>query len=153
VAQHWICLALLVCRTFLLSAAEPGTRVSYAGGTASLLKEKTDGILRLSGEEALLFRTRKVTIRVPYDKINLLEYGQNASRRYALAILISPMLLLSKSRRHFVTVGYTDQHGQQQALVFQLPKDAVRTVLAGLEAKTGRRVEYQDNEARRSGEG
>jgi len=114
---------------------------------------KTDGILRLTGEEALVFRTRKVTVRVPYEKINLLEYGQNASRRYAMAILISPMLLLSKSRRHFVTVGYTDEDGKQQALVFQLHKDNVRTVLASLEAKTGRRVEYQDNEARRSGKG
>jgi len=153
VAPYHFCFWLAVCSPILLGAAEPGTRVSYAGGTTPALTGRTDGILRLTGEEALLFRTKKVTIRVPYDKINLLEYGQNASRRYAMAILISPLLLLSKSRRHFVTIGYTDGDGRQQALVFQLHKDAVRAVLAGLEAKTGRRVEYQDNEARRSGKG
>ncbi len=152
-ALYRFCLCLAVCSPVFLNGAEPGTRVSCAGGTVPAVTGKTDGILRLTGEEALVFRTRKVTVRVPYEKINLLEYGQNASRRYAMAILISPMLLLSKSRRHFVTVGYTDEDGKQQALVFQLHKDNVRTVLASLEAKTGRRVEYQDNEARRSGKG
>jgi hypothetical protein len=35
----------------------------------------------------------------------------------------------------------------------RLDKDDVRSVLAGLEARTGRRVEYQDEEARRTGKG
>ena len=39
-------------------------------------------------------------IRVPYERINLLEYGQSVSRRYALAILISPVLILAKKRAH-----------------------------------------------------
>jgi hypothetical protein len=62
-------------------------------------------------------------------------------------------LLLAKKRKHYLTLGYTDDKGQPQALVFQLDKNAVRGVLVGLEAKTGRRVEYQDEEARRAGKG
>jgi hypothetical protein len=58
-------------------------------------------------------------------------------------------LLLSKSRKHFVTLGYADSEGQQQALVFQVEKGDIRTVLASLEARTGRRIEYQDDEARK----
>jgi hypothetical protein len=58
-------------------------------------------------------------------------------------------LLLSKSRKHFVTLGYTGSEGQQQALVFQVEKGDIRTVLASLEARTGRRIEYQDDEARK----
>jgi hypothetical protein len=48
-----------------------------------------------------------------------------------------------------VTVGYTDLNGRQQALVFQVDKSDVRALLAELEAKTGRRIEYQDDEARK----
>ena len=62
------------------------------------------------------------------------------------------MLLLSKSRKHFVTVGYTDSEGRQQALVFRVSKGDIRTVLASLEARTGRRVEYQDDNARENGQ-
>jgi hypothetical protein len=72
------------------------------------------------------------------------------SRRYAEAVLISPLLLLSKSRKHFVTIGYIDREGKQQALVFRVEKSDIRSVLAGLEARTGRRIEYQDGEARKA---
>jgi len=52
-------------------------------------------------------------LRIAYQRINTIEYGQTVSRRYAAAILISPLLLLSKSRRHFVTIGYVDEEGKQ----------------------------------------
>jgi hypothetical protein len=54
------------------------------------------------------------------------------------AVLISPALLLSKSPKHFVTVGYTDNEGRQQALLFRVSKGDIRTVLASLEARPGR---------------
>jgi len=92
-------------------------------------------------------------VRIPYESVNLLEYGQQVSRRYAMAVVISPLLLLSKSRKHFLTIGYTDEEGRQQAIVLQVDKSHIRPVLAGLEAKTGRRVEYQDQEARKAGKG
>lgn len=69
----------------------------------------------------------------------------------AEAVLISPILLLSKQRKHFVTLGYTDGDGKQQAVVVRIEKGDIRSVLTGLEARTGRRVEYQDDEARKSG--
>ena len=70
---------------------------------------------------------------------------------FAAAILISPVLLLSKSRRHYVTIGYVDAADRQQVLVLRIEKGDIRPVLAALEARTGRRVEYQDDEARKSG--
>ena len=62
---------------------------------------------------------------------------------------VSPLFLLGKSRKHFVTVGYTDANGRQQALVLQVGKGDVRARMAEMEAKTGRRVEYTDDEARK----
>jgi len=135
------------------SAKQPGTRVWYIGGTRSDVSFKTEGLLQTTGREALVFLTKRSRLRIPYEKINLIEYGQQASRRYAMAVVVSPMFLLSKKRKHFLTVGYTDDRGDQQAMVFEIEKDQVRGALAALEARTGLKVEYQDNEARKAGRG
>jgi hypothetical protein len=133
-------------------AAEPGVRTQFVGGTLPEIKAKSKARLDLTGAEALLFACEKVEIRIPYARINTLEYGQKVSRRIAAAILISPVLLLSKSHQHFVTLGYEDAEGKQQALVFRVEKGDIRSVLAGLEARSGRRVEYQDDDARKKGQ-
>jgi hypothetical protein len=133
-----------------LAAAQPGGARAYlTGTTVPDFPNKCDVRLDMTGDQELMFVTRLLTLHVPYDKVNTLEYGQHVGRRYAEAILISPLFLLSKSRKHFVTVGYVDSNGRQQALVLQVSKGDVRAVLAELEAKTGRRVEYTDDEARK----
>ena len=73
--------------------------------------------------------------------------------RLGLAIVVNPLLFFSKKRRHFLTVGYQDGDGKQQAAVFELGKDVVRVTLATLEARTGRKIEYEDEDARNSGRG
>jgi hypothetical protein len=134
-------------------AGDFGDRVQYVGGTISVLPSKIGGFINTRQEDVFLFQTKGVTIQIPYDKINELEYGQRVGRRYAEAILISPVFLLSKTRKHFLTVGFTDDRGRQQAMVFQVGKNEVRAMLVVLEAKSGRKVEYQDDDARRAGKG
>jgi hypothetical protein len=149
--MRWIVLLGLgagVCALAALAAA-PGYHAQLVGGTAPGAVSKAKARLDLSSSEAMVLRSAESELRVDYRKINTIEYGQNVSRRYAEAILISPVLLLSKSRKHFVTLGYQDDAGQQQALVLRVDKGDIRSVLASLEARTGRRVEYQDNEARK----
>ena len=137
----------------LLLAGDPGGRAQYVGGTVAGLPSKSEGNINTTDEEVLLFRTKQATVRIPYRKINTIEYGQRVSRRFVEAVLISPLLLLAKKRKHFLTLGYTDEQGHQQALVFQLDKGSVRAVLVSLEAKTGRKIEFQDEEARKAGKG
>jgi len=132
-----------------LAAREPGARAELTGSTVPDFPTKCDVRIDLTDDGEALFITRRLTLHVPYEKVNTVEYGQHVGRRYAEAILISPLMLLAKSRKHFVTVGYTDANGRQQALVFQIYKGDVRAVLAGLEAKTGRKIEYTDDDARR----
>ena len=134
-------------------AADAGGRAAYVGGTLAHLPPKAGGRIRTADQRTLVFETERTRVQVPYDSINLLEYGQQAGRRYIMAIVISPVFLLTKARKHFLTVAYKDEEGRQQAMVFQLNKSDVRAVLAGLEARTGRRVEFQDGEARKAGGG
>ncbi|PWT97164.1 MAG: hypothetical protein C5B51_31950 [Terriglobia bacterium] len=132
-------------------AAEPGFHAQFVRGTLEGISAKSSARLDLTGRDALTLRSGKIELRIDYTRINSIEYGQNVSRRYAAAVLISPVLLLSKARKHFVTVGYSDVEGKQQALVFRVDKGDIRSVLASLEARTGRRIEYQDDEARKAG--
>jgi hypothetical protein len=149
--MHAVLWLLLFAAT--ATAAEPGVRVQVVGGTLPELPAKTAVRLDLTGPDSLVLRADKLELSIGNRKINTLEYGQNVSRRYAAAILISPVLLMSKARRHFVTLGYVDRQGVQQALVIQVGKKDIRALLAALEARSGRRVEYQDSEARKSGRG
>jgi hypothetical protein len=141
---------LLILLDLAAAAADRGVHAQFIGGTVPGLIAKSSAVLDITGTDALLFSSGPVLLRIDYHKINTLEYGQTVSRRYAAAVLISPVLLLSKSRKHFVTLGFVDPDGSQQALVFRVEKGDIRTVLASMEARTGRRVEFQDDEARKS---
>jgi hypothetical protein len=136
-----------------LLAADAGGRAEYIGGTLANLPTGAEGRVHTSDAKTLVFRARGQDMRVAYGEINLLEYGQQTGRRYIMALAISPLLLLSKSRKHFLTIGYKDGAGNQQALVLRVHKNDVRALLASLEARTGLKLDYQDDEARKAGGG
>lgn len=136
-----------------LQAGASGARVHYVGGTGTSLIEKSEIRIELTAEDDLLLACKGASLRVPYGSINTLEYGQKVDRRVIEAIIISPLMLLSKRRTHFLTIGYTDLEGRQQAMVFRVESSDVRSLLVGLEARTGRKVEYQDDDARKAGKG
>ena len=132
--------------------AQSAGQVEYVGGTVPGVKQATQGNLRTVDADYLAFLSRKFTLKVLYERVNLLEYGQelDTQRNYALA-LVSPILFLSKKRTHFLTVGYADDEGRQQAIVFRVAPRNIRPLLASLEARTGQKVQLQDNEARKTG--
>ncbi|MFM8532143.1 MAG: hypothetical protein ACKOEC_00875 [Acidimicrobiia bacterium] len=66
---------------------------------------------------------------------------------------MSPVALFSKKRKHFLTVSFTDAAGKDQAAVLELGKDIVRTTLTIVETRSGKKIEYQDEEARKAGRG
>jgi hypothetical protein len=83
--------------------------------------------------------------------VNSLEYGLRVSRHYMEAVLISPIFLLEKKKTHYLTIEYVDANAKEQAMVLKVGKGDIRTLLVSLEARTGRRIEYQDEEARKAG--
>jgi hypothetical protein len=129
--------------------AGQGFRVQCVGGTLAGVSTNAISRVFLTDATDLVFFCGKAEFRTPYNKVQTVEYGQLVSRRYAAAVLISPILLLSKERRHYVTLGFLDGQGDRQAVVFRVDKGDIRPLLAALEARTGRRIEYQDDEARK----
>jgi hypothetical protein len=148
--------SILLCILFISTTAHAGLgskKTMYVGGTIGSVKERTEGVSSAAGENVWTFDYKDGKLSIPYDKITELEYGQKAGRRVAMAILISPIALFSKKRKHYLTINYTDEGGKTQAGVFELGKDVIRTMLASLEARTGKQITYQDEEARKSAKG
>ena len=143
----------LVACLVLVAGSKNGSRAEYAGGTISEIPAGCAGTVQAADDEYFVFYSKSARWRIPYDKINLIEYGQKVDRRYIAAVLISPLFLLAKKRQHFLTIGYSDDDNRQQAMVFRVSKDDIRTVLVSLEARTGRKVEFQDDDARKAGKG
>lgn len=149
--------AILLACTFALEisafAGLGSDKTEYVGGTENQIKEGMEGTSSAKNEKTFLFEYKDGKLEIPYDQVDDLEYGQKAGRRIGLAIAVSPWLLLSKKRKHFLTVGWKDGQDKQHAAVFELGKSVVRTTIATLEARTGKKVDYQDDEARKSGLG
>jgi len=147
------CLVALLVFAPLLQAGDNGTRALYVGGTVPGVQSKSDMRIDLEQPDTMKVSCGKNSFEVAYRDVNTLEYGMRVSRRYMEAVLISPLFLVAKKKSHYLTIGYTDKDGMQQAIVLQVGKDQIRPLLVSLEARTGRRVEYQDEEARKAGKG
>ena len=140
-----VCLILFAFKLLAAQAA-----VEYIGGTEGQLSAGKQGSITLADQRYLAFYAGKTQLRVEYERINLLEYGQQVDRRLALALVISPVFLLSKSRKHFLTIGYSGGDNRQQAMIFRVNKNSIRPTLVALEARTGLKVQYQDEQARKA---
>jgi hypothetical protein len=149
-----------------LAWALDGKKAAYIGGTFAAFSSFKDGVEgRLDSGDAtrLIFAPGKKNVpalEIPYASVLDLEYGQKAGRRVGAAvgttILLGPLGLLtlfSKKRKHYLTIGYKGTDGTDQVAILELGKDLVRTTLAIVEARSGKKLVYQDDEARKSGKG
>lgn len=125
----------------------------FMGGTVETIPRYATGWLKTDNDSALVFVVSddaRLRLHIPYAAITEIEYGQEVSRRVMMAIALRSRLpLLSKSRKHYLTINYTDSAGATQAIVLELGKDIVRTTIASLEARTGHKVVPQDADARK----
>ena len=126
-------------------------KAMYVGGTAPVAP-KSEGVLATSDDTKLVFIAEKGggIIEIPWKKVDEAEYGQKVGRRVKTAILLTPLALLSKGRKHYLTISYKDKSNEMQSAVFELGKDLVRTTLTVVETRSGRKVTYQDEEAAKS---
>jgi hypothetical protein len=142
---------------FVLDAASfaglGSDKTMYMGGTVNTIKEGTEGKSSAKDDKNFMFQYEGGQLAIPYEDVDSLEYGQKAGRRVGVAVVLTPYALFSKKRRHYLTISYKDENDKQQAVVFELGKDVVRVLLATLEARTGKKIEYQDEEARAAGRG
>ena len=131
-------------------AAVRGKDVKYVGGTLAGMPENAEGQFDLSREDGAVFTAKSgQTVFIPYKNVESLEYGQKAGRRVGVALAVSPLFLFSKKRKHFLSIGFVDDQGRKQGAVFQLAKGIVRDALTTFETRSGKKIEYESEEARK----
>lgn len=143
--------AVLLCALAVQSAWAVGSsKVKFMGGTVASVPEKAEGRVDVTDPANMVFLSDKGgTVRVPWQTVQTIEYGQRVSRRWKTAIFLTPWAVFSKGRKHMVTIAYKDAAGVDQAAVFEFGKDVYRTALAALKAKSGKEISCQDEEARK----
>jgi hypothetical protein len=134
------------------TAAVRGNHAMYVGGTVADLGKEMMGKLDLTGEINLIFIVHKEhRLAIPFSRISSIEYGQHAGRRIRAVLLGGGWpLLFSHKRRHYLSLGFKDEAGKDQAVVFELAKHTVRTTLATLKARTGKEVEFDSDDAKKN---
>lgn len=135
-------------------------KTMYVGGTMTVPKGRV-GTSSADDEKVFVFTAPgNNRIEIPYAQVESLEYGQKAKRRVGEAVAVGVLigvgglpLLFAKSRKHYLTLAWKDADGKNQVAVFELGKNIIRPMIATLEARTGKKIQYQDDEARKNGRG
>jgi hypothetical protein len=147
-----------------IAASANSNEGAYYGGTIAEFKDaksEITGHLVTTDETnfEFVYKNNQV-VRIPYANFIDMEYGQKSGRRVGAAavsfIFLGPvglLFLMSKKQNHFLTLGFTDENGKEQVAVFKLNKDSVRTLLPILEARSGKKVEYQSKGAEKKANG
>ncbi len=131
-----------------LSAKVQGEEVMYVGGTVADLPEATEGVINIKDAQKMVFASEKGGFEIPYASVKTLEYGQKAGRRVGVAIVITVWALFSKKRKHFLTIGYDDAQGNPQGVVLEIAKGRAKTFITVIEARSGKKVEFESAEAK-----
>ena len=129
-------------------AAQKPQEGLYVGGTVTTVPEATEGTFNITDDKKLTFSSSKGNFSIDYDKITSLEYGQKAGRRVGVAIVITVWALFSKKRKHFLTIGFQDVDNKPQGVVVEIPKGTAKKMITILEVRSGKKVEYESEEAK-----
>lgn len=142
--------ALLFTLTVVALASVANDKAAYQGGTEGDIPAGTQGYCTTGNEREFIFSFQNGQLVIPYEQVNDLEYGQDVARRLTFSTAANPFRLFTKKKKHFLTIGWKDEHAQQHAAVFELGRSVVRPTIVTLEARTGKKVDYQDDAARKS---
>ena len=149
---------LIACVSLLIgspAAEAKGDKAKYIGGTLKNLMEDTDFEFDTTGETVGVLAWKKHksnpagSLELPYKSIESIEYGQKAGRRVGVAIAITPLALLSKKRKHFLTIGFRDADNKPQGVVVEIPKGTAKKMITILEVRSGKEVEYESEKAKK----
>lgn len=147
--------ALILLASFLVYGEEPprisnfdsAEYIKVATGADKKTATRISGTLSFNNEKkAVEFLDYKgaPAFSVKYDAIKSLLYERTSTPRYVAAILVSPFFLFSHSKKHYLTIQYTDDAGTGQFVSIHLDKKNARDAVATAEAATGKKVEREE---------
>ena len=87
-------------------------------------------------------RGKPVYALIPYANITKIVYERSAHRRYGTAVLVNPLFLFTKGKKHWLTIEFKDVPEHPLGYVYsRMDKGNYQRIIAALEAGTGLEVE------------
>jgi hypothetical protein len=130
-----------------ITAIAPAAHASTSFADARLITQpdprhtkSTKGTLTLddSGGHGLTFNEQGQSVAIAYDRISSMRLERSVTRNH---VPFSGRVQHSQ----FLTLQYQDNAGQSEYAVFELKGKYYREVIAALEAKTSKQVEWKNN--------
>ena len=134
-----ICLVLTfsVPASAQLSFSKVEARTGYG-----LAKEGDKGNLVLDNDTIRLVKKNGTEyFSLPTDAVTDMFYSRVSGRRIKTAIFVSPLLLLTKGRKHYVTITFDDPRASG-AVELRLDKKNYMGILRSLEQVSGMSMQY-----------
>jgi hypothetical protein len=144
-------MAMFLCVLMPISALaeSAGYKVAYDGGSVPK-KVGTSMSLYIEASQIRVAEKSEVLATIPASAVTEISYGQDVHRRVGTAIGlavisfgIGAMMLLSKSKKHFVGITWVDGE-KKGGFVMQCDKNDYRGILMGLEGVTGKKAVDSD---------
>ena len=79
---------------------------------------------------------------IPSDSVTDLFYSRVSGRRIKTAVFVSPLLLFSKGKKHYMTISFDSGADLVGAVEFRLDKSNYRGILHAVESVSGVRLEF-----------
>lgn len=114
-------------------------RTSIGGAT-----EGQKGRLLVSADR-IRFATKDgkaVYFSIPSDSVTNVFYSRVSGRRIKTAVFVSPLLLFSKGKKHYMTISFDDGGDLVGAVEFRLDKSNYRGILHAVESVSGVTLEF-----------
>jgi hypothetical protein len=127
------CFFLSLCLPAL--AVEDG-QVMYLGGTAPGVNAGVVGKLDTTAEAALIFEYSGNKVEIPYAAIQSFEYSKEVTHHLGVLPAIAVGMFKMRRRGHFFRISYHDSKNVAQTVVFEVPKQMPRTLLAVLTTRS-----------------
>jgi hypothetical protein len=95
-------------------------------------------------EVGFLDKKGNPAVDIKYDSIKSMLYEKTAKPRYAAGLLLAWPLLFTKSKKHYLTIQYSDASGSGQFIIIHLDKSNFREAIARAESETGKKVDRSE---------
>jgi hypothetical protein len=117
------------------AGAVEGNEVEYFGGTVKSVQSGTVGQFDMSLPSDLTFQFSGGSLVIPYASIKSYDYSTEVAHHLGVAPAIAVGLIKKRQRRHYVRISYQDSSEVTQAVVFEVPKQMPRTLMAILQTR------------------
>lgn len=133
---------VITCLTFADNPFPTFKKTKYIEQVGDKAKErKCDLIFTDEGFRVTDDKHRNDYAVIPYGEVDEIVYEKSSHPRWKTAVFLTIFALLSKGKKHWLTISYKDGD-ERKYVILKMDKNDYRQIIALSETKTGKEVEW-----------